>query len=137
MPLSRGLAETRHDGCLASFPPKTGDRAGLAPPRRSNLASVAVELIHDSRQEDGCGRLGNYSDCLKHDRENYTLLARGSRLARDGYQKSFQINLSGHAVQHVAPNRVFHEYDADVATSIALDCDRSRFKDRHFRSLAC
>src|SRR6202035_100168 len=73
MPLSRGLAETRHGRCLASFPPKTGDRAGLAPPRRSNLASVAVELIHDSRQEDGCGRLGNYSDCLKHDRENYTL----------------------------------------------------------------
>jgi hypothetical protein len=26
---------------------------------------------------NGCGRLGNYSDCLKHDRENYTLLARG------------------------------------------------------------
>src|SRR5580700_4644315 len=90
MPLSRGLAETRHDGCLASFPPKTGDRAGLAPPRRSNLASVAVELIHDSRQEDGCGRLGNYSDCLKHDRENYTLArprptAIGSRRSSPAY----------------------------------------------------
>ena len=47
-----------------------------------------------SRQEDGCGRLGNYSDCLKHDREN-----RGQPAGRDGYQKSFQINLSGHADQ--------------------------------------
>src|ERR1700730_17358584 len=88
MPLSRGLAEARHDGCLASFPPKTGDRAGLAPPRRSNLASVAVELIHDSRQEDGCGRLGNYSDCLKQDREKYTLLARGSRLAATAIKRA-------------------------------------------------
>jgi hypothetical protein len=56
-PLSRGLTETRRDGFLASFPPKAGDRAGLALPR----LVTAPERIAHSRRRDGCGRLGNYS----------------------------------------------------------------------------
>src|SRR5438093_13420862 len=94
MPLLRGLAETRRDGCLASLPPKTGDRAGLAHPRRSNLAIVVVKLTDHSRQRDGCGRLGNYSVSFQtRSGKSYSVRSRPSRLAATAIERAlcFQI----------------------------------------------
>jgi hypothetical protein len=110
------------------------DPAGLAPPRRSNLASVAVELIHDSRQEDGCGRLGNYSDCLKHDRENYTLLAGYPRAHEDDAERAIRAGLAVVGAVRKLPAREDLRVRLGIATGLALSPQRK--KEKTFEALA-